>query len=308
MGRIAYTEIVCKSALNRVEGMPFRWSLNPYRGCSHACHYCYARATHAYYGMNADEDFETKILVKVNFPEVLRRELARPSWAGECVSLGTATDPYQPGEGRYRVTRSTLEALRDRGNPVSVVTKSTLVLRDLDLLVELARVADVAVHFSVITLDPAIWHAVEPGTPPPWQRLAVMRRLVEAGVPCSVFLAPILPGITDSEDAIEAVVRAAKEHGADRIWASPLRLAPLVKEHYLGFVAQAFPALLHRYERAYVGPNAPAAYWEALHRRVDRIRLRYGFSDDRAAGSAERRPASGPGELEHTVHQLALAW
>jgi DNA repair photolyase len=259
MVRITCIEISSKSAVNRVHGMPFRWSLNPYRGCSHSCHHCYARATHAYLGLNADPDFETRIFVKTNLAEVLRRELARPSWAGESVAIGTANDPYQPCEGRYRLTRAALAALAERRNPLSAVTKSTLVLRDLDILAALARDAEVAVHVTVTTLDPDTWRAVEPGTPPPWQRLAVMGRLVEAGVPCGVFVAPILPGITDSDSSLEAVVRAAKEHGAGHVWASPLRLAPLFKEHYLGFVAATYSRLLHRYERAYVGANAPVA-------------------------------------------------
>ena len=223
------------------------------------------------------------------------------------MSIGTATDPYQPCEGRYRITRAAIEALAERRNPLSIVSKSTLVLRDLDLLASLARVADVAVHFSITTLDPDTWRAVEPGTPPPWQRLAVMRRLVEAGVPCGVFLAPILPGITDSEASIEAVASGAREHGARHVWASPLRLAPLVKEHYLGFVGDTFPKLLPRYERAYVGANAPARYRSAIESRIDRIRARHGFEGDALGerslpGSA---PAVQPPAACH--RQLALA-
>ena len=198
MARVQYIEVQCKSALNRVRGMPFKWSLNTYRGCAHACHYCYARASHTYYGLNAGEDFETKIYVKVNVADVLRRELARPSWLGEQVALGTITDCYQPAEGRFRVTRGVLEALLERRNPISMVTKSTLVLRDLDLLAELARVAHVRVYFTVTTMDPALWRVVEPGTPPPWKRLHVMRLLLQAGVPAGVLMAPILPGLTDS--------------------------------------------------------------------------------------------------------------
>ncbi len=236
MAGTQYIETLCKTVLNPVRGMSFRWSLNPYRGCSHSCHYCYARATHTYYGFNAGEDFETKILVKTNLLDVLRRELARPTWLGERVAIGTATDPYQPCEGRYRLTRRSLEALRDRRNPLSLVTKSTLILRDLDLLSELADLTDVIVFFTVTTLDPAIWRKVEPGTPPPLQRLRVMQRLVEAGAPCGVFLAPILPGITDSAESIEAVAKAAKEHGAASFGTSMLRLAPFVKEHYFGFI------------------------------------------------------------------------
>ena len=253
MKQAAYREIPCKTALNRVSGMPFRWSLNPYRGCVHGCHYCYARATHPYLGLNADEDFETKIIVKSNMPEVLRQELRKASWRRERVAIGTATDAYQPCEGRYRLTRRCLEALRDYQTPISIVTKSTLILRDLDLLTELARGPGATVYFTITTLDPAIWRLIEPGTPPPHKRLQVLQRLGEAGVTAGVFLAPILPGITDSTESIETVAAAAKEHGAVSFGSSVLRLAPAVKEHYLGFVEATFPELLPRYERAYAG-------------------------------------------------------
>src|SRR3954468_15692112 len=174
MSRAAYIETPCRSAINRVNGMPFRWSLNPYRGGAHACHYCYARATHAYFGMNADEDFETKIVVKANMTEVLPKGLRRKSWQRERIALGTATDPYQPGEGRYRITRGCLEALRDGATPVSLVTKSTLVLRDRDVLVDLAQLPGTRVDFTITSLDAELSRLVEPGTPPPAQRLKVM--------------------------------------------------------------------------------------------------------------------------------------
>jgi DNA repair photolyase len=276
---IDYIEASCKSALNRVSGMPFAWSLNPYRGCVHGCHYCYARATHTYLGMNAGVDFTTRIVVKTNFAEVLRRELRRPSWQGERVALGTATDAYQPCEGRYRITRRVLEALRDYRTPVSAVTKSTLVLRDLDLLVALADLPGTRVNFSITTLEPDLWRQIEPGTPPPAQRLAVMRRLTDAGVPCGVYMAPVLPGLTDSEASLAAVASAAHESGATSFWASPLRLAPLVKEHYFGFIAERFPGLVQRYERAYPRADAPREYQVDLERRIATIRERYGFSD-----------------------------
>ena len=280
MAKPRYIEVTCKAALNRVHGMPFRWSLNPYRGCAHGCHYCYARATHTYYGMNAGEDFASKIVVKTNVAEVLRRELARPSWTRERVALGTATDAYQPCEGRFRLTRRVLEALHDHGTPVSIVTKSTLVLRDLDLLAELARATDTRVYFTVTTLDRTLWRTIEPGTPPPCQRLAALRRLREAGVSAGVLIAPILPGLTDSAASLEAVAAAAKEHGAVSLGTAALRLAPYVKEHYLGFVAATFPALRPRYERAYAGINAPRAYLSALEARVAAIRAHFGFAED----------------------------
>jgi DNA repair photolyase len=280
MTRPEYREIPCKSALNRVSGMPFRWSLNPYRGCLHGCHYCYARATHPYLGLNADDDFETKIVVKTNMVKVLRQELSKPSWTRERVAIGTATDAYQPCEGRYRLTRRCLETLPYHDTPVSIVTKATLILRDLDLLAELALGPGATVYFTITTLETELWRVIEPGTPPPLKRLQVMNRLSEAGVPCGVFLAPILPGITDSVESIEAVAATAKAHGAASFGSAVLRLAPQVKEHYLAFVSETFPDLLPRYERAYAGTNVSADYQTALARRLARVREQRGFVED----------------------------
>lgn len=279
MNRPRYTEVPCKTALNRVSGMPFRWSLNPYRGCVHGCHYCYARATHAHLGLNADDDFTTRIIVKSNMPEVLRQELSRRSWTRERVALGTATDAYQPCEGRYRLTRRVLATLADFRTPVSVVTKATLVLRDLDLLVALAAMPGTRVNFTITTLDPDLWRSIEPGTPPPGQRLAVMRRLADAGVPCGVYMAPVLPGLTDDDASIAAVAEAARQHGATAFWAGPLRLAPLVKEHFAGFLRESLPALVPRYERTYPNANAPRAYRDRLEARIAVIRHQNGFAD-----------------------------
>jgi DNA repair photolyase len=206
MAKIEYVEVRCKSALNRVQGMPFAWSLNPYAGCVHACVYCYARSHYALAGHGEPtRDFETRILVKTNFAEVLRRELGRPSWGFETVALGTVTDCYQPAEGRFRITRAALEALRDVANPLGMVTKSPLVLRDLDVLADLARQAKVRIFFTITTVDLGLWRTLEPGTANPFKRLEVMRRLNEAGVPAGVLLAPILPGITDSVASLDAV-------------------------------------------------------------------------------------------------------
>lgn len=304
MGSIDYIETACKSALNRVSGMPFRWSLNPYRGCVHGCHYCYARATHAYLGFDAGDDFSTKIVVKTNMPEVLRRELARLSWAHECVALGTATDAYQPCEGRYRITRKLLEALRDFRTPVSVVTKSTLVLRDRDLWVELARLPGTRVNVTVTTLDPLLWRLLEPGTPPPARRLDVMRRLADAGVPCGLFMAPVLPGLTDSEAAMAEVAEAACDAGAELFWGGALRLAPLVREHYLAVIAKAFPALLPDYERAFRGANAPAGYRVLIEERMERVGQRAGFALAGRDAARERHP--GRAGSAPTAGQLPL--
>jgi DNA repair photolyase len=261
--------------------MPFKWSLNPYAGCAHACVYCYARSHYALAGHGEPgREFETRILVKTNFADVLRRELGRPRWTFETVALGTVTDCYQPAEGRYRITRATLEALRDVANPLGLVTKSPLVLRDLDILASLARVARVRIFFTVTTVDLDLWRTLEPGTASPFKRLEVMRRLNAAGVRAGVLLAPILPGITDSTASLEAVAQAAYEYGAAFLGTSTLRLAPVVKQEYLGFVNVRYPSLLPRYERAYLGTNAPGPYQRALDERVERIRERYGFLAD----------------------------
>jgi DNA repair photolyase len=277
--------------------------------CSHyGCHYCYARASHTYLGMNAGEDFATKIVVKSNMPEVLRQELGKPSWRRERVALGTATDAYQPCEGRYRLTRHCLEALRDFDTPVSIVTKSTLILRDRDLLAALAQGPGATVYFTITTLDPDLWRLIEPGTPPPSKRLAVMRRLSSAGIPCGVFLAPILPGITDCTESLAAVAAAAQAHGAQSFGSAVLRLAPDVKEHYFGFVSEMFPDLLPHYERAYAGTNITAEYQAAVERRLVQIRQRHGFAEDAMHARRVEGAPSLPIAVPPTVHtgQLAL--
>src|SRR5829696_4919686 len=275
--------------------MPFKWSLNPYAGCAHACVYCYARSHYALAGHGEPgREFETRILVKTNFAEVLRRELGRPRWTFETVAVGTVTDCYQPAEGRFRITRAALEALRDVANPLGMVTKSPLVLRDLDILAPLARAAKVRVFFTITTVDLSLWRTLEPGTANPFKRLEVMRRLNEAGVPSGVLLAPILPGITDSTASLEAVAEAAADHNAAFLGTSTLRLAPVVKQEYLGFVDGAYPDLLPRYERAYVGSNAPRDYQRALDERVERIRSRYGFAEDSMRKHAITPPGTAP--------------
>jgi DNA repair photolyase len=260
--------------------MPFAWSLNPYRGCTHGCHYCYARATHAHLGLDAGLDFTQRIFVKSNVVEVLRRELGARSWRREEVAIGTATDPYQPGEGRFTLMPGILQAFSDFQSPVSLVTKSTLVWRDRRELIHLQAVAGARVNFTITTLDPTIWRALEPGTPPPQKRLEIMRRLVDAGVPCGIFLAPVVPGITDSPAALAAIAEAAHAHGASWLWASPLRLAPLVKEHFLGWLGEFRPDLLTRYDLGFPGANTSPEYRAWLERQVTQARLAAGFAPD----------------------------
>ncbi len=297
-----YIEITCKSALNRVQGMPFAWSLNPYRGCTHGCQFCYARVTHTYFDLSAGEDFQRVIFVKVNAPEVLRRELGRASWQREPVAIGTASDPYQPAEGRYRITRRCLEAFADCASPCSVTTRGTLIVRDLDVLQALHARTEVSVHISLITLDAPLARRLEPGAPPPRQRLRALERLRAAGIPVTVFLAPILPGITDRPAELAAVVRAAAEHGASAVWPGVLRLAPGVKEWFEGFLAQEFPALLPGYRRFYAGrTSAPRPYQERVLGRVSAL----------AAGIAwppsPPRPAVQPGGLGVGASETASA-
>jgi DNA repair photolyase len=297
MARATYIEAPCKSAINAVTGMPFKWSLNPYRGCVHACHYCYARATHAYFGLDADRDFETKIFVKSNLVAVLRKELAKPSWRGEQIAIGTATDAYQPAEGQFRLTRGALEALLAFRNPTSIVTKSTLILRDLDLWASLAKATRVRVYFTITTLDRDLWKRVEPGTPPPAQRLKAIEKLTAAGIPCGVLMAPVLPGLTDSEASIDSVASAAAAHGAAAFYPLPLRLAPLVREHYLNWVEQNAPDLTARYLRAFHGQNLPKPYTERLDALAAEMQRRYGFEKDEAREHDYKQPPVVPPPL-----------
>lgn len=291
MATFTVREITCKSVINRVEGMPFAWSLNPYRGCRHACVYCYARPTHEYLGLNGAEQFEEVILAKVNAPQVVRQELARRSWQGEPVSIGTATDPYQQAEPRYRLTRGILEAFRDFRNPLSITTKSPLVLRDLDVLTELARYADVTVHMTVTTMDERLWRVLEPTTPKPWKRIEALRILRERGIRAGVFLMPILPGLTDDVAQLEAVVAAAARAGVDFVWGGTLRLAPGLKDYYLEFLQREFPDLTRRYQDLYRGAYTPAGYRDKINARLDALRERYGLGTDRPM-EKPRQPAS----------------
>jgi DNA repair photolyase len=249
--RASYRIEPCKSAMNRVAGMPFAWSLNPYMGCVHRCTFCYVRAFELRADRPADARYGTSIRVKANIADVLRRELGRASWRGESVAIGAATDPYQPAEGRFQLTRGCIEALAEASNPFGIITRGPLVVRDIDVLTEAARRADVSVTFSVPTLDEEVWRQTEPGTAPPRQRLRALERLVGAGIRTSVGMAPILPGISDRPEQLAEVVRAAREAGACGIWANVLNLRPGTKEHFLECLAASWPELLPEYERLY---------------------------------------------------------
>src|SRR5207244_4846568 len=228
---VEYREAPCKVALNRVKGMPFGWSLNPYMGCVHRCTFCYVRAFERRADRPSDDRYGTSIRVKTNVAAVLRQELGRPSWDGAPIAIGAATDPYQPAEGRYRLTRGCLEVLRDAAQPFSLITRGPMIVRDADLLAEASQRAEVSVTFSVPTIDHDVWRTTEPGTAPPRQRLGALKTLVDAGVRASVGMAPLLPGLSDHPESLERVVAAAREAGACGVWANLLNLRPGTREH-----------------------------------------------------------------------------
>ncbi len=221
---VDYVEVQCKSALNPVKNMGFAWSLNPYTGCEHRCAFCYVRAFELRADRPADDRYGRNIRVKVNVASVLRAELSRRSRHKETIVIGAATDPYQPAEGRFRLTRQCLQVLRDFSNPVAVITRGPMIVRDIDVLSELARRADLHVTFSIPTVDDEVWRKTEPGTAHPRRRLRAIEKLVEAGIDVGVGMAPILPGLSDRPDRLEAVVKAARAAGATGLWASMLHL------------------------------------------------------------------------------------
>src|SRR5438093_4333879 len=231
--RVEYREEPCRSALNRVRGMMFEWSLNPYMGCAHRCTFCYVRAFERRADRPSDEQYGRSIRVKINVAEVLARELARPAWERSSVVVGAATDPYQPAEGRYRLTRSCLEVFTAASNPFSIITRGPMILRDTDVLVEASRRANVTVTFSIPTLDEEVWRKTEPSTAHPRQRLRAIRELVDAGVDARGGMGPILPGISDPPEHLAEVVRAARAAGATGIWANALFLRAGTREHFL---------------------------------------------------------------------------
>jgi DNA repair photolyase len=280
--RAAYREEPCRSALNRVRGMPFGWSLNPYMGCAHRCTFCYVRAFEARADRPWDDRYGASIRVKTNVAEVLRRELARPSWQHEAVAIGAATDPYQPAEGRYRLTRACIEAFARAASPFSIITRGPLIVRDVDVLAEAAARADVSVTFSVPTLDEEIWRRTEPGTAPPRQRLRALSRLVDAGIDARVGMAPILPGLSDRPELLAQVVREARAAGATGIWANLLYLRAGTREHFLTALDRDWPELLPRYERLYGrGAYLRREEDEPVRDRVRALARKHGVRDRR---------------------------
>ena len=277
MAQAEVQEITCKSLLNRIDvpGFPFRWTLNPYRGCRHACRYCYARPTHEFWGMNAGSDFDQRVFAKVNAPQVLRDELRKPRWQGEPVAIGTASDPYEPAEAKYRLTRQIIEVMAEFRNPVSITTKGVLARRDADVLWDLYHAADAQVIFSVGSVDEEVWKKTEPGTPNPKARLEAMQYLVECGIPAGVMMAPLLPGISDSAEAINETVQAAARHHAQFLSANLLFLKPGSKEWFMPMLQESYPHLTPGYQRLYGNTYAEKEYTESVMELVDEARRRY---------------------------------
>jgi DNA repair photolyase len=265
---IEFLHVTAKRIINEVprpSRVPFRWTINVYRGCSHACVYCFARPTHAYLGLSIGADFDRKIVVKINAVERVRSELAHPGWSGDPIAMGTNTDPYQRGEGKYRLTRGVLEALAERGNPFSILTKSALVARDLDVIAHAAERAAVQVNFSIGTLDERVWRATEPGTPHPRRRLEAMRTFAAAGVRTGALIAPILPGLSDEPGRLREVARAVTDTGGRVIGVAPLHLRPGTREHFLEWLSDFDPTLHADYLRRYrTGAYAPRHYTDWL--------------------------------------------
>jgi DNA repair photolyase len=289
----------CKSALNAVRGMPFKWSLNPYMGCVHRCTFCYVRHFEQRADRPSDDRYGRSIRVKVNVAEVLREELSRATWQRECVSIGAATDPYQPAEGRFRLTRACLAELAAAWTPFSIITRGPLVVRDVDVLQEASARADVSVYFSLPTFDERVWRTTEPGTAPPRSRLEAVRRLASAGIDVGVGMAPILPGLSDRPEQLAEVVSAARAAGARSIWASVLHLRPGTREHFLEALARDWPEEVGRYEqlfaeRAYLPASVARPLQEVVREAVRGTPVRH-------VPSPKRRSAPDPPQLRLAV-------
>ena len=274
-----YQEVQCRSALNAVKGMPFfNWTLNPYRGCTHGCHYCYARRYHSQFELGADDEFASVILVKTNLVDVLRRELKKPSWTHELVAVGTATDCYQPIEGSYKLTRGALEVLCEFSNPTSIVTKGPMIVRDKDILIELSARTDCSVCISVPCVDEDVWRALEPGTAHPMQRLRAVRELVDAGIHAGVLMAPIVPGISSRPALLERTVKAAADHGARFVGANVMHLEGGTRDHFMRWLEAERPELVDGYRTLYASKYAPKAYREQVTKVLDGLRTKYATS------------------------------
>jgi DNA repair photolyase len=298
-----YQEVRCRSALNPVKGMPFEWTLNPYRGCTHACHYCYARRYHTQFELGAGDEFASIIFAKTNVADVLRRELQRPSWKGDYVAVGTATDCYQPIEGHYKLTRRSLEVLCEFRNPVGVVTKGPMVVRDKDVLADLSSRAGCTVYISVPCVDEDVWRELEPGTAHPMQRLRAVRELTNAGVRAGVLMNPIVPGLSSKLALMERTMKAIADHGARFVGCNVMYLQDGTRTHFMKFVEREFPSMRPRFERLYAKKYPPDSYRKEIKAMVRMLQQRYGLT------TREEAESSPAGELE-TVdpEQVGFAW
>ena len=274
----SYQEVTCKSALNPVKGMPFNWTLNPYRGCTHGCHYCFARRYHMQFELDSSDAFSSIILVKRNFVEVLKKELDRPSWKREYVAVGTATDVYQPIEGHYKSTRRSLEALANARTPAGVITQGPMVVRDKDVLLELSKRAGCTVYMSVPTVDEDAWRILEPGTAHPLQRLRAVRELNDAGIRAGVLMNPIVPGLTSQPAKLEHTIKAIADHGAAFMGTNLLYLKDGTRVHFMHFLEKYFPLLATKYQRLYRGAYAPDAYAKEVRGMVRMLQKKYRVS------------------------------
>ena len=312
---MTFYEVQAKSIVSRVpetSKVPFRWTINPYRGCSHACVYCYARNSHTYLELDAGRDFDSKVVVKVNAPELLQAKLASPSWAGEHIAMGTNVDCYQRAEGRYELMRGIIAALRDAANPFSILTKGTLILRDLDLLLSAAEVTDVGLNVSAAFVDKSLWRAIEPGTPAPERRLEACAALNDAGLRCGVLMGPVVPYLSDSPAQLAAAVRQAAEAGAVHVTPIVLHLRPGAREWFLGWLREAHPDLVSRYAELYGrGAYARKEYQSRITAQVRELAERFGVGRNAAGGSGatprgERAPAAPKRPAAERHEQLSL--
>ncbi|MEU5399977.1 Rv2578c family radical SAM protein [Streptomyces sp. NPDC005963] len=311
---ITFHEVRARSIINRVPGasrMPFEWTVNPYRGCTHACVYCFARKTHSYLDLDTGLGFDSQIVVKTNAPELLRRQLGSRQWRGAHIAMGTNVDCYQRAEGRYGLMPGIIAALRDHANPFSILTKGTLILRDLDLLVQAAEVTDVGISVSVGFIDEALWRTVEPGTPAPERRLDVVRTLTDHGIGCGVLMAPVIPFLGDHPDQLRATVRAIAESGATSVTPLVLHLRPGAREWFMAWLEEHHPFLVRRYERLYAeGAYAPTWYQRRITRQVHELATEFGIGPAGPGMPRRIRPpapeSTGTGATTAEQTQLTL--
>ena len=272
-----YHEIRAKTILNRVRGMPFEWSISPYRGCIHACTYCYARASHSYLGYDNGADFEHEIVVKTNAVDLLRYEIQQPKMRGQTIVTGTVSDPYQPAEAQYRLTRDSLEVLLHSQNPASITTKSSLIVRDIDLLSEMARGPGCTVNITITTVDRDIARKLEPRAPSPEQRLAAIRKLADAGVEVGVFVGPVFPGLTDEPNQLENLAASVAEAGGTFLVGLPLRIGSGFAGPFLTATDRDFPEVAERYRRQARGSGMDRHQVDRISATFDELRFKFGL-------------------------------